>query len=213
MNGLGMNIKPNPGKWKSEVCWGLLGKVSSSSKSDTGKGTFLPLLLLHPDEEPGAVAAMLCPWGLPGCLTEMAAGRWDSKFFFFLFFNGHTCSIWKLALGVESMLQLRPMPQPQQHPIRATSVTYAAACSNNRSLTQWSNLHPHGHHVEVLTHWAPMRTPIFLMRVLNHWMNPRYDTILVLYFMLYRIKHSLVLSQFEVRFSVPWSQRFLHRPL
>ena len=27
--------------------------------------------------------------------------------------------------GVETELQLRPMPQPQQHQIRAASVTYA----------------------------------------------------------------------------------------
>ena len=29
------------------------------------------------------------------------------------------------------------MPQPQQHPIRATSVTYTPACGNTGSLTHW----------------------------------------------------------------------------
>ena len=38
-------------------------------------------------------------------------------------------------LGVTSELQLRPMPQPQPHRIRAASVIDMAACGNARSLT------------------------------------------------------------------------------
>ena len=38
-------------------------------------------------------------------------------------------------LGVGLELQLRPMPQTQQHRIQAASATYAAACGNAGSLT------------------------------------------------------------------------------
>ena len=41
-------------------------------------------------------------------------------------------------LGADSVLQLRPMSQPQQHQIWATSVTYVVACTNARTLTHWS---------------------------------------------------------------------------
>jgi len=34
------------------------------------------------------------------------------------------------VIGVELELQLRPMPQPQQHWIQATSANYSAAYSN-----------------------------------------------------------------------------------
>lgn len=40
----------------------FLGKASGSSKGDTGKHSFFPSLsLLHLNEGPGAVAAILCP--------------------------------------------------------------------------------------------------------------------------------------------------------
>ena len=39
------------------------------------------------------------------------------------------------GLEVESEHQLRPVPQPQQHWIQATSLTYPTACDNARSLT------------------------------------------------------------------------------
>ena len=43
------------------------------------------------------------------------------------------------GLGVELELHLKPTQQPQQRRIRATSVTYIAACSNAGSLTlSWS---------------------------------------------------------------------------
>ena len=40
-------------------------------------------------------------------------------------------------LGVELELQLRPIPQPEQHHIPDASATYTAVCGNTRSLTHW----------------------------------------------------------------------------
>ena len=60
-----------------------------------------------------------------------------NSFFFFLL---ATSAGWHMAdhrLGVKSELQLRTTPQAQQHQIQATSVTYAAASGNVRSLTHW----------------------------------------------------------------------------
>ena len=42
------------------------------------------------------------------------------------------------SLGVESELQLRPMPQLQQQRAQVTSVTYTEAYSNAGSLTYWA---------------------------------------------------------------------------
>ena len=42
------------------------------------------------------------------------------------------------GLGVESELQVEPIPQPQQHQIQAASTTYTSDCSNARSLTHWA---------------------------------------------------------------------------
>ena len=41
-------------------------------------------------------------------------------------------------LGVKPELQLASTPQPQQHQIWDTSLTYAAACSNAKSFTHWA---------------------------------------------------------------------------
>ena len=43
-------------------------------------------------------------------------------------------------LGVRLELQLRPMPQSQQHQIQAVSVINATAYGNTRSLTHWARL-------------------------------------------------------------------------
>ena len=57
---------------------------------------------------------------------------------FLCFFLGLHLQHMEIArLGVESELQLESMSQPQQCKIRATSATYATACSNIRSLTHW----------------------------------------------------------------------------
>ena len=64
-------------------------------------------------------------------------------------FNGFPCLIlfyfWSFTPvaygnswdGIKLELQLRPMPQPQQCWIWASSVTYAASCGNDRSLIHW----------------------------------------------------------------------------
>ena len=67
------------------------------------------------------------------------------KFFFFFSFCSCTCSIWKfLGQGLNQSCSCQSAPQPQQHGVRAASVTYATACGHTRSLT----------------HQATMRTPV-----------------------------------------------------
>ena len=56
---------------------------------------------------------------------------------FFFFVRLHTWLMEDPWLGVKSELQLLSTPQPGQHWIPATSVIYAAACSNTRPLTHW----------------------------------------------------------------------------
>ena len=46
----------------------------------------------------------------------------------FFFLGSHLRHIEVPGLGVKSELQLRPMPQPWQNRIQATSVTYTTAC-------------------------------------------------------------------------------------
>ena len=41
------------------------------------------------------------------------------------------------GLGLESELQLRSMPQPQQHQIQAAFMIYASACDNTGFLIHW----------------------------------------------------------------------------
>ena len=44
--------------------------------------------------------------------------------------------MWKVpGQGLNGICNYRPMPQPQQHQIQATSVTYTATCGNPGSLT------------------------------------------------------------------------------
>ena len=49
---------------------------------------------------------------------------------FFFFLRPHLWHMEIPRVGVKSELQLRLTPQPQQHQIQATSVTYIAACGN-----------------------------------------------------------------------------------
>ena len=80
----------------------------------------------------------------------------DRDFILFFFLGLHLWHIEVSRLGVELELQLQPIPQPQQHQILVTSVTYAAAFGNSRTLTygvsQRLNPHPHRHCVGFLTH-------------------------------------------------------------
>ena len=69
-------------------------------------------------------------------------------------------------LEVKSELQLWPAPQPQQHQIRAESVTYITAHGNTGSLTHWTRPGTEptssGILVRFLTHWATTGTLFFL---------------------------------------------------
>ena len=56
-------------------------------------------------------------------------------FFFFLWLHQQHMEVSRL--GVELEIHLRPMTQPWQHGIWATSTTHAIACGNTRSLTHW----------------------------------------------------------------------------
>ena len=56
---------------------------------------------------------------------------------FFVFFSSldHTHGIW--TFPGEGPFNCKPTPQPQQHQIRATSMTYSTAHGNTGSLTHW----------------------------------------------------------------------------
>ena len=85
--------------------------------------------------------------------------RMLSLSFFFVFFL--QLDLWHMESNQSH--SCRPMPQPQQHHIWPTSVTYTAAFSNTRSSTHWvrSGIEPSSSwtHVKFLTHWATVGTP------------------------------------------------------
>ena len=61
-----------------------------------------------------------------------------SFFFFFFFLWPHLRHMEVPRLGIKSELQLRAMPEPQQHQIRGSEPymwTYTTDCSNGGSLT------------------------------------------------------------------------------
>ena len=58
-------------------------------------------------------------------------------FFFFCFLGQHLQHVDVSRVGVESVLQLQPTPQPQQREIQAASATYTTAHSNALSPTHW----------------------------------------------------------------------------
>ena len=79
------------------------------------------------------------------------------SFFFFSFYS-HTCRIWKFpGYGSDQSYSCRPTPQPQQHQIWATSVTYATACGNTRSLTHW------------VRSWVKLASSCIVVGYLTHW--------------------------------------------
>jgi len=55
--------------------------------------------------------------------------------FYFSFIQQHLQHIEVAGLGTELGLQLRTTPQPWQHEIQATAVTYDVACNNDGFLT------------------------------------------------------------------------------
>ena len=58
--------------------------------------------------------------------------------YIFFLFTASPVAYGSSGPGVELRLKLRPMLQPQQYWIWAVSVTYAAGCSNAKSLTHWA---------------------------------------------------------------------------
>ena len=111
------------------------------------------------------------------------------SFFFFFFLWSHAWHMEIPGPGCQSEQQLRPMPQPWQHWIRAASATYATAWSNARSLTHWGrqglNPCPHRHCVGFLTHWATMGTPLNFENPWNNWSLVSPQKILKLKFYVY----------------------------
>ena len=71
-------------------------------------------------------------------VSESFTVKWP--FFFSLFFGLHLWHMEVPRLGVKSYqsYSCRPMPQPQQHQIRAVSAAYTTAYGNARSLTHWA---------------------------------------------------------------------------
>ena len=74
---------------------------------------------------------------LIGTLSPLIFGAKKKKFFFFLLsFQGCTCGVWKIpGQGLNWIYSCRPIPQPQQLGIQATSVTYTLAQGNAGFLT------------------------------------------------------------------------------
>ena len=86
----------------------------------------------------------------------------DLFIIFIIFFNSHTCGIWKfLGQGSNWSCSCRLTPQPQQHRIWAVSAT-CAADPQPTDPRQGSNPYPHRHYVGFLTWQAMTGTPIFL---------------------------------------------------
>ena len=85
---------------------------------------------------------------------------WPSSFFLFRATPAAYGSSW--ARG-QIRTAAASLPQPQQHWIQAASATYAAVCSNARSLTHWVRsgikLHPQKDNHGSLTPWATTGTP------------------------------------------------------
>ena len=86
----------------------------------------------------------------PSSITRKLLKTWDLqggassvhcifKILFIFSFYGCTCDIWKF-LGQRSdwSCSCPPTPQPQQHWIRAASVTYVTAYGNTGSLIHWA---------------------------------------------------------------------------
>ena len=112
------------------VTWAMaVNNTESLTHWDTRE--FLPCLIL--------VHMPSCAPSLRGKVPELdSLDIGEPKLFrvFLFFLLGDTCSIWRFP-GQESNRSRScwPMPQPQQHQIRAMSATYTTAHSNARSST------------------------------------------------------------------------------
>ena len=101
-----------------------------------------------------------CLATIPGLM-----GRQSSFFSFLSFLGPHWCHMEVPRLGYNQSCSCRPIPQPQQHGIQATSVSYTIAHGNTGSLTPWARpgieLCPHGYSW-VHYCWAMITTIEFL---------------------------------------------------
>ena len=75
------------------------------------------------------------PASSPYPVSQPSATSFNSTFFFFFFKATPSACGSSQARGRIRACTCRPTPQPQHHQIQAISATYAAACSNTRSLT------------------------------------------------------------------------------
>ena len=75
-----------------------------------------------------------------GSLSQWATREHLKFFSFVLFFpfKAAPTAYGSSRLGVESVLQLRPTPQPQQQGTQALSAAYTTAHGNTRYLTHWA---------------------------------------------------------------------------
>ena len=102
-------------------------------------------------------------WLVPERSTLLQKANWMcflkfGFFFFFCHFLGRSCSIWRFpGEGSNRNCSRRPMPEPQQHGIGATSVTHTTAHGNAGFPTHWARPG-----IEPTTSW-------FLVRFVNHW--------------------------------------------
>ena len=116
--------------------------------------------LTSSDSHPCAKVEMWLCWDLESLFS--CKSKFHGFFFFFFFFLDHTCGIWRFpGWWLNWSCSCQPPPQSQPHQIRATSVTYAAACGNTGSLTHWDlGLNPYlpGYYDGFLTHWATIGT-------------------------------------------------------
>ena len=82
---------------------------------------------------------------------------------FICFLGPHLRHVEVPGLGFEWSCNCQPTSQPQQRRIWAASVTYATACSNERSLTNWARpgIEPSFSWILVrfLNYWATTGTP------------------------------------------------------
>ena len=87
---------------------------------------------LLPSLLPGLLLYSFLPFFHPSFLP-LSLSLFLSSFLSFLRLHLRPMEVAKPGIQLE--LQLRPMPQPRQHGIQATSVTYSAACGKAQSQT------------------------------------------------------------------------------
>ena len=98
--------------------------------------------------------------------TWVLIGKTDRPLFLSFFLGLHPRHREVPSLGVQSELQLRPMPQPQQRQIWAASVSYTTAHGNTGSLAHGARpgIEPASSWILVrfVIHWVTVGTPVFI---------------------------------------------------